>query len=202
MRVRGLGGKPVAISPLASGLTYKVFAKVSNSLDLLKFVEKFGLLEHVENPQSEIVSAQNLRPIKGRPVLRGEDVTEHLETARRFRELLDLITRGGRASKVLAAWLEQVMFDQESLGEVYLAYDRSRSFRPVFRPSSLMNGMLWQLATAVSGQTKFRTCEFCGTLFEVGPKVGRRADAKYCSNEHQILHNSRSRSAPRPSRPR
>jgi hypothetical protein len=202
MTVRGLGGKLVPINPLVSGLTYKVFAKeVVNSLDLLAFVKKFGLLEQVENSESEIFGKQIFRRVEGSPVLVGENVTAHLETAQRFRELLDLISHGGRASPVLAAWLERTMWGREPLGEVHLVYDRTRSFRPIFRPTSLMNGMLWQLATAISGQTKFKNCEFCGAIFEVGPKA-RRADAKYCSDGHQVLHNSRSRSAPRSSPPR
>ena len=45
-----------------------------------------------------------------------------------------------------------------------------------------------------------RQCGYCLNWFEAGVGTGRRADARYCSNEHQILFNSRKRSINHPRR--
>ncbi len=54
---------------------------------------------------------------------------------------------------------------------------------------------LWlQFAQHVSSGASLRRCHQCNTWFEVGAGTGRRLDAKFCSDEHRILFNSRRRS--------
>ena len=38
-----------------------------------------------------------------------------------------------------------------------------------------------------------RECLHCKCKFDVGVRTGRRADAKFCSHEHQIAYNSHKR---------
>jgi len=39
-----------------------------------------------------------------------------------------------------------------------------------------------------------RACAHCGAMFEAGRGAGRRADAKFCSDEHRVAFNSLKRS--------
>jgi hypothetical protein len=61
-------------------------------------------------------------------------------------------------------------------------------------PSNLLEALWLQLAQTLATGTDIRTCLLCGQFFEVGPHSRKRLDAKFCSDEHRILFNSRRRS--------
>jgi hypothetical protein len=192
----GNGGRLVPIRPLQNDMVFMAFAKIESQLELLEFVQHFGLLEkpsYDERYGSISVDATTLTPIKSRPVIYGEDVDDHLESAQMFRDLMALTRRKGRASSTLSGWIEHRMLD-EKLGEMGLEFVSGRGFHMVLKADSLMNGMLMQLAQKISGQSKFQSCEFCGVTFEVGPGTKRRADATFCSPDHKIKFHSRRRS--------
>jgi hypothetical protein len=54
---------------------------------------------------------------------------------------------------------------------------------------NLLVGLWVQLADALSRQPEFRICQHCKDWFEAGSRE-RRADAKFCSDEHRIEFNS------------
>jgi hypothetical protein len=58
----------------------------------------------------------------------------------------------------------------------------------------LLNALWLQCAQHLSIGANLRRCQQCNTWFEVGIGTGRRLDAKFCSDEHRILFNSRRRS--------
>ena len=190
----GNGGRLVPIRPLQNDMVFMAFEKVSSELELLEFVKHYGLLENPSYKYGrESLDAKTLPPIESRPIIFGEKVDDHLETAQMFRDLITLTRRKGRASETLSGWVEQRMLD-EKLGEIGLEFVSGRGFQMVLKADSLMNGMLLQLAQKISGQSKFQSCEFCGVTFEVGPGTKRRADATFCKPEHKILFHSRKRS--------
>jgi hypothetical protein len=58
----------------------------------------------------------------------------------------------------------------------------------------LLNALWLQCAQHLSNGANLRQCKQCNTWFEVGLGTGRRLDAKFCSDEHRVLFNSRRRS--------
>jgi hypothetical protein len=179
---------------LQNDMVFMAFANIRSELKLLEFVKHYGLLKTPSYDYgSEAFDAKTLTPIKSRPVIYGEDVDDHLESAQMFQDLMALTRGKGRASSTLSGWIEHRMLD-ERLGEMGLEFVSGRGFQMVLKVDSLMNGMLMQLAQKISGQSKFQPCEFCGVTFEVGPGTKRRADATFCRPEHKILFHSRNRS--------
>lgn len=64
--------------------------------------------------------------------------------------------------------------------------------RPQFRyrPPTLINALWFELGQVLTSDAQLRHCAHCGAWFEAGPGVGRRADAKFCSDDHRIAFNS------------
>jgi hypothetical protein len=62
------------------------------------------------------------------------------------------------------------------------------------RTLSLYDSLWAQLIQAATRGDQLRECEYCSAWFEVGIGTGRRADAKFCSNEHRAAFNNRARS--------
>jgi hypothetical protein len=198
--ILGRGAKMEASNPLSGGQTFLAFARVDSPEKLLQFVELHGLLQHEENPITSIRHWKTHKLIPGREEgTEGENVKDLLQKALHFRELLHWTTNRKRPSEAVLSGLDRLL-QPDGLGRVYLDLGSGLplagggSFRPVFRPDTLLDGMLWQLALAVSGSKHFRTCAWCGSLFEVGPGSGRRAHSEYCSPEHRVHFNSRNRS--------
>lgn len=203
------GGELVKTRPFEQNeLVFKAFESMATSPQgLLKFVNVYGLLnapaydvaisnagvtrKHYsaeafrEGPDGKL---QAVRSIK------GENVTDHLDTARVFRDVLRQSSQGwDNVPRRLDMELYNRLFD-ESVGEVRLIGYPKRGFRLALIANSLMHGMWLQLARSISGGAGFRICELCGGPFEVGPNTGRRADAKFCSDAHRREFNSRKRS--------
>jgi hypothetical protein len=63
-----------------------------------------------------------------------------------------------------------------------------------FGPNSLLDALWLQFGEAVTRGAQIRACQHCGRWFETGAGTGRRADAKFCSDEHRIAFNSLKRS--------
>jgi hypothetical protein len=61
-------------------------------------------------------------------------------------------------------------------------------------PPSLLDAIWLQFGQAITSDAVLHFCAQCGNTFEAGGKSGRRADAKFCSDECRIEFNSRKRS--------
>ena len=68
------------------------------------------------------------------------------------------------------------------------------SLRFSLSPRSLLDALWLQLAQKLSAGGVIRQCQHCGGWFEAGPGSGRRFDAKFCSDDHRVVFNSRRRS--------
>lgn len=66
-------------------------------------------------------------------------------------------------------------------------------FRIEYRPKTLLEAMRVQLALMLIDENGLVYCAYCHQPFEAGMGSGKRADAKFCSKEHRILHNSQKR---------
>jgi hypothetical protein len=114
---------------------------------------------------------------------RGDLVSHVLEDARRFRDWLN----GNNNAK--GGYLTHL--------EASLVTDVSGALRLRIVPRDLLSALWLQLAFKLSGKEKLRACLHCGDWFEAGAGTGRRADAKFCSDEHRVEFNSHKRSKER-----
>jgi hypothetical protein len=128
--------------------------------------------------------------IPGYPVMDGEDVDEHLASARQFSNFIRWMNRRGSAGEALSEWIDDNLLSS-SLASAQITFGR-KLFQIALTAHTLMDGLRLQLVASVTG-TKYNTCRRCGSLFEVGPGTGRRSDSKYCSDEHRIDYNSHAR---------
>ena len=209
LSIVGRGGELVETHPFdRNELVFKAFESMAKSPEgLLKFVNVYGLLDapayDVAFPHGGVTrisySAEAFREGPDRKPqavrsIKGENVADHLETAKVFRDVLRQSSQGwDNVPQRLGKELYNRLSD-ESLGEVRLFGNPKRGFRLALIANSLMHGMWLQLARSISGGAGFRICELCGGPFEVGPNTGRRADSKFCSDAHRRESNSRKRS--------
>jgi hypothetical protein len=212
IRIVGEGGRLIPSRPVAgNNMVFMAFSKLISPGQVKDFVEKYGLLVEpaydvaipLESGTRKIFAGQKFKeapnggliPVAPQIVLDGEDVAEHLETAKLFHRILVQSNKGWhRVPRSLAISMTQ-MLQNESFGEIGLEADGDRGLRLTLTANSLLNAMWLQLAAKISGGMKFRTCQLatCGRLFEVGSRPRRRADAIYCSDSHRIESNSRKR---------
>jgi hypothetical protein len=186
------GGQLIPIHPLKNDRAFTAFSNISTSKDLVEFMNSCGFLDSFDSfgPSFIRVEAGKMFRIKGAPEPSGEDVQKHLEAAGVFRELLAKPRRA--LSRRAAAWIQNAC--SESIGEIQMLFDEHGLLRPVLKPTSLMSGLFWQLLNSLRAGARYRSCKHCGVIFQVGVGSGRRADAKFCSDEHKILFHSRRRS--------
>jgi hypothetical protein len=186
-------GELVPIYPLRGGFAFKAFSNVSTPKDLVEFMNCYGFLESVDSFGPSFVHVKSGKPyaIKGAPEPSGEDVRDHLESAGFFREII-----GAKPLRALSrgagAWVENLGSD--GIGEIQMHFDKHGLLQPVLKPTSLMSGLLWQLINSKRAGAQYRSCRYCGVIFQVGVGSGRRADAKFCSDEHKIIFHSGQRS--------
>jgi hypothetical protein len=188
------GGELVPVYPLRCGFAFKAFSNVSDQDDLVEFMNCYGFLLDTNSLGPGFAHADKsgkLIAIKGAPKPNGESVRSHLESAGFFRAIL-----GAKPRRPLppgaGVWVENLGTD--GIGEVQMLFDKHGALRPVLKATSLMSGLFWQLINSKRAGAQYRSCQYCGKIFEVGVGSGRRADAKFCSDEHKIEFNSRKRS--------
>ena len=81
-----------------------------------------------------------------------------------------------------------------------LSYDPgTRTPKLRFHIPNLQIALWLHLMRSFDGGTSLRRCEWekCGIVFEAGAGTGRRADSKFCSDQHRIAYHSVHRT-PRP----
>jgi hypothetical protein len=198
------GGDLVPTRPLErKDRLFKVFSKVKNADKLLQFVQRNGLLYQPSytgpawSRMQDLFHADvdaNLGRRDRSFSSRGESVDDLLSTAALFRRVMLQSAKGWKRVPQSLDIELSTRFYRKSVGEIGLYGDQGRGFRHTLTTNSLINGLWLQLASDVSGGAAFRLCERCGELFETGPRTGRRADSKFCSDAHRIEFNSRKRS--------
>ena len=173
--VRNGPNRTEVLCPPLTGEEFRIFAaNATNDAGLLAFVNQYGPLSWM-----------------GFDAKMGDVVDHVMWDARTMRDLL------------------AVSADEHSLGpdpgpayvgsfisvDAAVVWDpASKSLRWQFRPNSLLDALWLQFGQAVTRGAQLRACEHCGAWFEAGAGTGRRADAKFCSDEHRITHNSLKRS--------
>jgi len=188
------GGDPVSIRPLDNPMLYSFFAGRDSAEKMLEFVERYGLLRPYEGKEYEYDGSYE-DPIDGSQLdyvssYEGVSVVEYLKQSAAFDEALKCKAAG---SKQLAAFLGSGTAAGGILGHLRLAPDRNLGARFQIRPLDLMQALWFQLGEFLASDIKLSTCLQCGRLFQVGAGSGRRADAKFCSDEHRTLYHSLNR---------
>jgi hypothetical protein len=176
LRLMRLGGKLISYRPLDRYETlFKIFANsIRTPRDVLEFAEKFGPLT-VDGLDEEV----------------GELTYDTIVHAEGMREFLSYT---GGEKRLLERGIDSQV---NSLGEidVALVLDPTTT-KPKLQlsPSSLRDALWLQFGQALSADASLRQCQQCGAWFETGAGMGRRRDAKFCSDEHRIAFNSLKRS--------
>jgi hypothetical protein len=184
------GGERILIRPMEMADIYRNFAHVYSAEGLLKFVEDYGLLGPYEGKKH-----------KGTRVYRdpnakwhdydGMPVGIYLKEAELFREAMRQKAKG---PEQLAAFLKTISAPPtNNLGFLQLIPDEVSGARFQIMPITLMQALWCQLSQVLTSNIKLSTCLRCGQLFEAGLRTGRRADAKFCSDEHRTLYHSLNR---------
>ena len=117
-------------------------------------------------------------------------VSKYLEKATLF---LNALRRKAEGPEQLAAFLGLSGAPGQSLGQLGLMPDKLLGARFRIVPVHLMQALWFQLGEVLTSNVKLSSCLQCGKLFEVGAGSRRRADAKYCSDEHRTLYHSLNR---------
>jgi len=170
------GGKWEPYRPLENFETlYAIFARtVTSGERALDFFTKFGALWGQVSP----IAAEGYEFMEPRD---GYPVFMVLDAADRMRNVLT-------SSRLDAALHVGTM-------NVGLATNPvTGKLRLGLAPSNLQAALWLQLSEAQYEGSAVRECLHCGILFKAGPEAGRRRDAKFCSEEHQIAFNSLKRS--------
>lgn len=187
------GGERIRIRPTETADIYRIFAHVDSAERLLEFVGEFGLLGDYEGEQLEL-DGYYQDPVDGTELINvgsyeGMPVAKYLERAALF---LEALRRKAEGPEQLAEFLKSTVIPK-SLGNFSLIPDRVLGAKLQIVPVDLMQALWCQLGQVLTSNIKLSTCLQCGQLFEVGRGSGRRADAKYCSDEHRTLYHSLNR---------
>jgi hypothetical protein len=177
-RIARCGGRLVSYRPLDQFHSlFKLFANdATDAPGLLGFVEKFGPLTTA-----------------GLDKALGEPVDLVLEHAKAMRGWLGYSV-SGRSRLVERIALEHGGVPLGSM-PVRLTMDpATRKPRLRLAPRSLLDALWVQFGQTLSGGATIHQCQHCGQWFESGTGTSRRADAKFCSNEHKIAFHSLKRS--------
>ncbi|TCU75285.1 hypothetical protein EDE08_103505 [Bradyrhizobium sp. R2.2-H] len=209
----GNGGGPDRYRPFELGeAPLLAFANADSEEKLLRFVSIYGYLTasgysaqgEIDPPirsTGHVVWLENglLKGTRkaGATYLVGESVDEFVAVAKLFKRVLALPS--GKLPQTTASALADLLENYVSSGVSFiLKVAPDRRLYSALAPESLISGLLVRLAQSASGSS-FKTCQLarCGTLFAAGVRSGLRADAKFCSSEHRIEHNSRNRAKSR-----
>lgn len=192
------GGILKSVRPFASiDSHYRQFAAVRTRDDLLKFVNTHGLLDDADPGGSDVVRTTTddlgrVKSLVSMKYVEGERVEHHLVRAALFGKALAAKQSGRHVSRSVGQAIFNDMGDSP-LGAICLAPNIPGGLKFIFRAESLMAGLWIQLAQSLLGESIILSCDFCGDFFAAGVGSGRRADAKFCTKEHQIQFNSRKR---------
>jgi hypothetical protein len=153
---------------------FRIFAHMADTPQgLLKFVERYGPLRW-----------------DGMDPAQGDDVSLALSNADHIRQILELWAGPSMRSKPASGQLGAPV---SLLADI--AWDaETKALKWELRPVTLLDAIWLQLGQALARGAEIRQCRHCGDWFEAGGGLGRRADAKFCSEAHKIAYHSLNRS--------
>jgi hypothetical protein len=156
---------------------YKIFAdQCRTQKGVLGFTEKFGPLS--THPGTLLtIRALGLAGARGTV---GDLVRDVIEQADLMNKYLSGYSRG--IPQIPLTNIEAVLVPDDQTVRIKLS------------PSRLIDAIWLQMAQASTSGRGIAECLHCGNWFEVGPGTGRRADAKFCSDQHRIEFHSQARS--------
>ena len=172
---------------------FLIFAKIPKTPEgLLDFVSKFGRL-----------TPDDLRD--GKPII-GDNVRKILVDAEIISEALGVF--GNRRLGNPPKWPGgPFKYDLPSGGHVsggiplkgklnawLVPNPVTGAWELQLQPPTLLDAIWLQFGQAITSNAVLRTCDHCGKWFEAGQGTGRRADAKFCSDDCRIEFNSVKRS--------
>ena len=163
----------VPLNPLAKTRDlFLIFARTADTAEgLLSFIQTYGPLTYYGNSQGELADDLIIR-------------------ARGMRGLVDSIS-----SHAQRPALEDGDVAPGATFNAVVVWDSiTKNYRWELRPSTLLDGLYLQLGEALTRGAQIGKCAHCGNWFEAGAGAGRRAGAKFCSDDHKIAYHSLKRS--------
>src|SRR6516165_6944065 len=162
--------------PLSSPDLYLIFANTCTTADgVVKFVNQYG-------PVTQL----------GNDIDRCDNVKKVIHQAKLMQEIWKRSAGGQQWPK---EWAKPGRITTISSIDAAIVWEPvSRLPRWQLRPKLLLDALWLQLGQALTGRALIRQCEQCHRWFEAGRGTGRRADAKFCSEEHKISFHSHKRS--------
>jgi hypothetical protein len=162
--------------PLSSPDLYLSFANTCTTPDgVVNFVSQYGPVT-----------------TRGNDIYRCDTVRKVVHQAKLMQEVWKRSAGGQQWPK---DWTKSLRITAFSSIDATVVWEPvSRLPRWYLRPKFLLDALWLQLGQALTRRALIRQCEKCGTWFEAGRGTGRRADAKFCSEEHKILFHSHKRS--------
>jgi hypothetical protein len=161
---------------------------------LSKFDKLSDAFASIRTPETVLYFVQHYGPLTeaGLDPDQGENVEDALKQATFFRDLLN----GGRPRrKRTSAFFGGSVTESTHFAslDASLTPDAFGALRLRVLPKNLLDALWLQLAHVLAAGTSIRACLLCGTWFGAGPGTNKRLDAKFCSDEHRVLYNSRRR---------
>jgi hypothetical protein len=166
-----------SIQPLSSTDTlFRIFARMATTPEgVLEFVERYGPLTW-----------------DGWDATKGDLVAIVTQHARHMSQILE--SRAGKWKRPGFPPDHRETGTPSSV-DAWVIWDRTaKEFKWSLRPKTLLDALWLQLGQWLTLGTQIRVCQHCGAWFEAGRSSGRRADAKFCSDEHKIAFHSLKRS--------
>lgn len=181
-------GKPQRVVPNSGELI--PYQPLSNT----KFDKLSRVFASIQTPENVLYFVQQYGPLTEAGLYpdQGENVENALKQATFFRDVLN----GGRPRrKRTSAFFEGGVTESPHFAslEASLTPDASGALRLRVLPKNLLDALWLKLAHELAAGTRIRACLLCGTWFGAGPGTNKRLDAKFCSDEHRVLYNSRRR---------
>jgi hypothetical protein len=155
------------------GEEFRIFASIAGSPSgALEFVQRYGPLTWA-----------------GWDETGGDYVDLVIRNADEMRELLNASCEGSSPVTKPGA-----MSPYSTLHACVIWDPAAKALKWHFQPNTLLDALWLQFGQEVTRGAKIRACQHCGAWFEAGAGTGRRADAKFCSDEHRVNFNSLKRS--------
>jgi hypothetical protein len=142
---------------------------------------------------------------------RAENPSGLLDFVRQFGPLTQEGNRDGEPTGIglvaAACMAELLQVHSDNPGNRFSSYARNELYwsrmdvklarnpmvgRPQFRfvPATFLHALWLELGQFLTSEAQLRSCKQCGVWFPTGPGTRRRADAKFCSDQHRISFNS------------
>jgi hypothetical protein len=152
---------------------FLIFARIGNTAEgLLSFVQTYGPLTYYGNSQGELI----------------DDLIIH---AKGMQGLIDSISSHAQQPALEGNY---DVAPGSTFNAVVVWDSIKKNYRWELRPSTLLDGLWLQLGEAITRGAQIGKCAHCGDWFETGGGTGRRAGAKFCSEDHKIAYHSLKRS--------